>query len=345
LSGSQGELKVVLAIESVHPLMAIPGGEVAVRCRGFIYGNTAKSSVLAGGQETNIVSCSDTRIIARILESGTGKGLALRMDDQQSPTYPFRIAQRIAGDLHPVGNPVLDSQGRILVTFSGSRGQKVPFSVYRVQPGQENEPYLADIVNPSGMAYDQEGLLYISSRFDGAVYRVDENRSVTRLADNLGIATGMAFDRQGFLYVGDRSGSIFKIDKDGSVSVFATLEPSVAAYHLAFGPDGNLYVTGPTLSSQDCVYAVNPAGEVRIYCCGFGRPQGLAFDQKGNLYLGASYQGNKGVMRIDPQGRIEQYIAGPVVVGLVFDPQGNLYLVDTSTVYSLRVEERGFGCN
>lgn len=329
------------AIESVHPAAAIPGGEVVIHCRGFVCSDEGNSSVLAGGQEAHIVSCSEIRVIARVLESGTGKGLALRKGDQKTPAFPFRIARRIAGDLHPVGNPILDREGRLLVTFSGSRGQKVPFSVYRVRPDQENEPYLAEIINPSGLAYDADGVLYISSRFDGAVYRVDENRSITRLADNLGIATGLAFDRQGFLYVGDRSGSIFKIGRDGSVSVFATLEPSVAAYHLAISPDGDLYVTGPTLSSQDCIYAVNPAGEVRIFCSGFGRPQGLTFDQDGNLYLGASYRGNKGVMRVTPQGRVDQYLAGPVVVGLVLDRQGNLYLADTSAVYHVKVEERG----
>ena len=58
----------------------------------------------------------------------------------------------------------------------------------------------------------------------------------------------------GNLYVGDRSGTIFKIGRDRQIFVFAMLEPSVAAYHLAFGNDGNLYVTGPTTSSFDAVY-------------------------------------------------------------------------------------------
>ena len=31
-------------------------------------------------------------------------------------------------------------------------------------------------------------------------------------------------------------------------TVLSTLEASVAAFHLAFGPDGNLYATGPTMS-------------------------------------------------------------------------------------------------
>ena len=48
------------------------------------------------------------------------------------------------------------------------------------------------------------------------------------------IATGMAFDAEENLYVGDRSGTVFKIARDRQIYVFATLEPSVSAYHLAF---------------------------------------------------------------------------------------------------------------
>ena len=62
-------------------------------------------------------------------------------------------------------------------------------------------------------------------------------------------------------YVGDRSGTIFKISKSRQIYVFATLEPSIAAYHLAFGPEDYLYVTGPTTSSFDVVYRISKAGE------------------------------------------------------------------------------------
>ena len=75
--------------------------------------------------------------------------------------------------------------------------------------------------------------------------------------EGMGVATGMAFDSEDNLYVGDRSGTIFKISPNRQIFVFATLEPSIAAYHLAFGPDGYLYVTGPTTSSFDCVYRIS----------------------------------------------------------------------------------------
>ncbi len=72
-----------------------------------------------------------------------------------------------------------------------------------------------------------------------------QNGTMTTYAEGMGVATGIAFDRNQNLYVGDRSGTIFKIGRDQQVFVFATLEPSVSAYHLAFGPQGDLFVTGP----------------------------------------------------------------------------------------------------
>ncbi|PYV62820.1 MAG: gluconolaconase, partial [Acidobacteria bacterium] len=118
----------------------------------------------------------------------------------------------------------------------------------------------------------------------------------------MGIATGMAFDRDENLYVGDRSGTIFKIARDRQIFVFATLEASVSAYHLAFGPHRDLFVTGPTTSSFDCVYKVDPQGSVSTFYRGLGRPQGLAFDVQGNLYVAASLSGKRGIVKITPDG-------------------------------------------
>jgi hypothetical protein len=89
----------------------------------------------------------------------------------------------------------------------------------------------------------------------------------------MGIATGLAFDAEDNLYVGDRSGTIFKISPDRQIYVFATLEPSIAAYHLAFGPGGDLYVSGPTTSSNESINRVSPAGAPEVLP-GFGTAAG-----------------------------------------------------------------------
>ena len=115
------------------------------------------------------------------------------------------------------------------------------------------KPFINELMNATGLAFDAQGMLYITSRYDGFVYQVTPNGNMSVYVEGMGVATGLAFDGQHNLYVGDRSGTIFKISPNRQIFVFATLEPSLAAYHLAFGPDGYLYVTGPTTSSFDSV--------------------------------------------------------------------------------------------
>jgi sugar lactone lactonase YvrE len=159
--------------------------------------------------------------------------------------------------------------------------------------------------------------------------------------EGMGVATGIAFDRQHNLYVGDRSGTIFKINPERQVFVFATIEPSIAAYHLAFGPDGYLYVTGPTTSSFDCVYRVSDHGEVEVFYRGLGRPQGLAFDETGNLYVAASIGGRKGVVRVTPEREADLFVSGPGIVGLAFAPSRALVVATTNALYRVDVGIKG----
>ncbi len=159
--------------------------------------------------------------------------------------HTVKVAVPIAENLHPVTNPALDAEGNIYVTFSGSRGQKVPVAIFKIDTNYDVKPFVAEMMNATSIAFDREGQMYVSSRYDGAVYRVAPNGTMTTYAEGMGVATGIAFDREQSLYVGDRNGTIFKIARDQQVFVFATLELSVSAYHLAFGPHGDLFVTGP----------------------------------------------------------------------------------------------------
>ncbi len=157
----------------------------------------------------------------------------------------------------------------------------------------------------------------------------------------MGVATGIAFDKSGNLYVGDRSGTIFKISPTREIFVFATLEPSVAAYHLAFHPSGDLYVTGPTTSSFDRVFRITQGGEVLVFYRGLGRPQGLAFDRNGNLYVAASFAGRRGLVRISPQGHADIALSGSSIVGIALQPSGRAIVATTGALYTLDWEVRG----
>src|SRR5260370_17390618 len=127
------------------------------------------------------------------------------------------------------------------------------------------------------------------------------------------VATGMAFDEERNMYVADRSGTIFKIRPERQIFVFATIEPSIAAYHLASGPGGYLYVSGPTTSSFDSIYRISHTGGVEVFYRGLGRPQGMAFDAEHRLYTAAPLGGRPGVLRIGEDLRPELFIPGPAL--------------------------------
>jgi sugar lactone lactonase YvrE len=192
------------------------------------------------------------------------------------------------------------------------------------------------------MAFDRGGMLYVSSRFDGSVYRITPDGEMSTYATDLGVACGIAFGPDDALYVGDRSGSILRVHS-GKATLVASIPASVAAFHLAFGPDGFLYVTAPTLSAKDPVYRVSMDGEVQVFYDGFGRPQGLAFDDQGHLYVVDAIAGWSGVyrLRIDRREPPLQVLSGGELIGLAFDPRGGLVLVSQDTAYRLGVGVRG----
>ncbi len=283
-------------ITAVHPAAALPGGEVRIVGSDLRPLDLRRPRVKFGDIEGAVVISSDEFLIARVPPGAASGPVVVSTNGHASNPHQMTVAVAIAENLHPVTNPALDAEGNIFVTFSGPRGQKVPVAIYMIDTNYNVKPFLTELMNPTAIAFDHAGQMYVSSRFDGTVYRVAPNGTMSSYAEGMGIATGMAFDKDENLYVGDRSGTIFKIARDRQIFVFATLEASVSAYHLAFGPHRDLFVTGPTTSSFDCVYKVDPQGSVSTFYRGLGRPQGLAFDVQGNLYVAASLSGKRGIV-------------------------------------------------
>lgn len=322
-------------IDSAHPGAALPGGDIELR-GSHLGAVSARLPVAAlDGILAPVLLSRAERIVVRVPDQVQSGGLEVRQNGKCSNSIPVTVARMIADDLHPVGNPAVDAQGNIFATYSGPRGQKTPVSVFRITPEGESQSFVTGITNATGLALDGRGCLYVSSRLDGTVHRVTPEGAASVYAEGMGIATGIAFDPKGNLYVGDRSGTIFKIAADRQIFVFATLEPSIAAYHLAFGPDGALFVSAPTTSSYDSIYTVDRDGVVRPYFRGLGRPQGLACDLEGNLYVCASYKGRRGVVRITPRGEASLVVSGSGIVGLAFGPGGNAILATASSIYDV----------
>ena len=332
-------------IEVAVPDAALPGGEVELRGSQLGAVRSKIPTAFIDGVSAPILLSRTNRLIVRVPEDAQTGKLEIRQNGQASNPVRLKVARLLSGSLHPVGNPAVDAAGNIYSTDSGPRGQKTPVSVYRITPSGEAKPLVSGITNATGLAMDAQGFLYVSSRLEGTVHRVSPQGASSIYAEGMGIATGIAFDAAGNLYVGDRSGTIFKIAQDRQIFVFATLEPSIAAYHLAFGLDGTLFVTAPSTSSYDSIYAIDQGGVVRVYYRGLGRPQGLAFDVAGNVYVSASFHGTRGIVCIKPNGdsggEASVVLAGSGIVGLAFAPGGNAILAANGAVYDVALGIEG----
>ena len=320
-------------ISAVHPLWAVEGGRLTIEGSDLPI-EPALPRVTIGGVPARLVAASSTELTAIVPSGLEGGHTAIRIDEFAGETAYVEIGAPLATGLHQVDSPAIDAEGNVYVTFSGSRGQQGPVAIFVVRADGSREPFVADLANPTSLAFGPDGALYVSSRFDGSVHRVDAAGKVTMVASDLGVACGIAFSGDGTLFVGDRSGSILRV-QDGRATMFASIPPSVAAFHLAFGPDGWLYVTAPTLSARDCVYRISPGGDVQVFYEGFGRPQGLAFDANGGLYVVDAVAGASGLYRLRPDqaSDAEQVMSGGSLIGLAFHPDGGFVLASTDTVY------------
>ena len=323
----------------IDPQFGLAGGEVSIDCANFDTSNPTLCAVWFGEERAPIVALSPNRVLAVVPERRISGSVEVRLEcgGLKSEPATMTVGRRLAEDLHPVANPAFDpDDGALFVTRSGSRGEQLAVTLFRIDVNGDVHEFSGDIPNPTGIAFDSSGQMFVSSRMDGTVYRVTPFKEAVPFARNLGVATGIAIDGSDTMYVGDRTGTIYRVSGIGEETVFAQLEPSVSAYHLAIGPDQELYVTGPTVGSFDSVMRIDEKGEVSTFYRGLGRPQGLAFDSAGALLVAASLRGRRGIVRITPDGQhAELFVAGINLVGLALGPTGDLAIVSTDSVYSL----------
>jgi sugar lactone lactonase YvrE len=333
-------------IKSVNPPYALPGGEIVIECEGFNINLDNGYGAYFDGQSARLIGASPTRVVVIVPEDFDTHEVEIYLESggERSESVSIVVGRKLADDLHIVANPAVDPKDdSLIVTRSGSRGQQLPVTLFRLEPDDYLQEMSADIINPTGLAFDSSGQLYVTNRADGEVSKITANEEVVPYASELGIATGIAFEKDGTMYVGDRSGTIFKISGGfGVAETFATLEPSVSAYHLAFDPAGNLCVASPGLSSFDAVIAFDKDGNEHDFYRGLGRPQGMAFDRDGNLYIAACLHSRRGVVKISAGERqAELFVAGMNVVGLCFNKKGDLIVATNESVYSLPLKIYG----
>jgi sugar lactone lactonase YvrE len=316
-------------IRSVVPSRVVTGGRPILHGEGFSPEQGPR--VFIGEQEARLLFASSRRLVVAVPPNVEGRA-SVRIDE--GPTAAdVEVGSVWATGLHQVDNPVFNAAGELFVTYSGSRGQEAPVSIFRVTRDGTREPFASGIVNATSLAFGPDGDLYVSSRFEGTVYRVRPDGTHQMAATDLGVACGIAFGTDGSMYVGDRTGTVFRV-RDGRATPFATLPPSVAAFHLAMSPDGELFVCAPTLGSYDYVYRIDPHGEILTVPTPLGRPQGIAFSPDGVLHVVDALAGASGVFRFPKlDAPPELVVSGPALVGVAFGPGGEIVAASNDTAY------------
>jgi sugar lactone lactonase YvrE len=328
-------------IEDVHPPAALPLGDVELTGANLGPMSFGPPAVLVDGQSAHVLMSRPTRLALRVPEDATTGLIEVRSPSGNSNTVPLRIARELSAGLHPVTSPAVSRSGMVYATISGARGKQTPVSIVRVSPDGRGTPFVTGILNATGLAFNPDGDLFVTSRAEGNVYRIDSSGEFTVYAEGMGVATGAAFDAEGNLFVGDRSGTIFKIDTERKIFVYATLEPSVAFYHLAVDTEGTLFVTAPALNSNDAIWAIDTHGQAKPWYRGLGRPQGLALAKDGSVYLAACLHGRRGLVRVTPAGEATLALAGPNLVGVAFSPLGTTILATNEAVFDVDLGVEG----
>ena len=110
---------------------------------------------------------------------------------------------------------------------------------------------------------------------------------------------------------------------------------------MAVNHEGRLYVTGPTLSSNEAVWTIEPNGDTRAWYRGLGRPQGLALSSEGDVYVAACLHGRRGLVRITRGGVASLALTGTNLVGVAFSPLGSTILATNEAVFDVDLGVEG----
>ena len=255
----------------------------------------------------------------------------------------------------PEGPVLTDSDDILLVEMGEDAG-----CISRVDHNTREKNQLVKTGRPNGLALDWEGNIWVAESKDPSLLKIDPGMKVTTVMQEcsqipLLFPNDLVFDTDGFLYMTDsgilhadfvHNGSIrpdyATAGYDGKVFQIniKTLECRLIddgllfANGIAIGPDGNLYVNETITGNVYRYGKVNGLYDRRkrtlfanvirddglVYYRG---PDGMKFDESGNLYCTVYGQGDVAVL--GQKGAVVTWIEtlGKCPTNLVFGPKNS----------------------
>ena len=201
----------------------------------------------------------------------------------------------------------------------------------------------ADPCNPSDVAFDSAGNLYVVSwqivgrSIQVTIYKYDPNGAQTTFASGLSLPSYLVVDTAGNVFVADyNSGIIYKYTPAGARTTFGS-----GLYHpvgMAVDSAGNLFVADNTFGRIHAggIYEYAPDGSRTTFAVldPSDRPADLALDGMSGLYMadlgGNIYRYDLGILRRYPRTTFGSVPNS--AQSLVWDRSGNLYAVDAGDV-------------
>ena len=238
-------------IDQVVPAAALPLGEIELIGVSLGPHPGAPPQVLLDGQPAHILMSRPTRIALQLPEDAASGQLEVRQPWGISNPAALRVARRLSEGLHPVTSPAVSRSGMIYATISGPRGKQMPVSVVRVSPGGRGTPFVTGILNATGLAISPSDDLFVTSRAEGNVYRVDALGEYSVYVEGMGVATGAVFD-QGMQAAFPVGGVIPGFSEGLQMMAKTGIARFCVPAALGYGAQG----TGPIPANADLVFQV-----------------------------------------------------------------------------------------
>lgn len=189
---------------------------------------------LQNGNEIGIVDASETyRRYAggfagtiAIARDTTGIFYVTNYDDNTVKAYDpdSGTVTTIASNLNGPAGITLDNQGYLYVTSWGAPPNYNGRAIFKISPnGTVSTLYSGTpLFRPQGIAFANDGNLYLSNSSDGKLFRLDTaTASLTEIA-SMGVKLGNMAFQDGFLYIASQEvHKIYKVDLNGNATVFA----------------------------------------------------------------------------------------------------------------------------